>query len=551
MTSNFAIQRPDLGRDIKLDKNVRIEMRDGILLAADIYRPNLEGLYPALLSMSPYIKEMQQLPPGLSHSIEAGATSFYVSQGYAHIIASIRGTGFSQGQYNYYDMKEQQDGYDLVEWIAGQPWCNGNVGMIGDSYFGKIQYLVAAQQPPNLKCIVPYDAGTDQYRDVAYKGGVMWSQFVSMWGVDTITQCLWPGPVEGKLPPANFILDLASHTDDGPYYWERSAWTKSDKITVPLMSIVPLSAVHTLGQLRIFPEIRAPKKLLVVPPPDPFAEHVLFIESNPLNEQILRWLDYWLKEIDTGIMKEPMVTLFDAGTGTWHYGNEYPFAETKWTKFFFRSNNAPASTASHEGSLSLEPPVQDESPDKYVTLSPDPSDFTSLLTYSTTPMGYDLRVWGPLSLHLNGASTAADTIWFIKLADVAPDGNIKIITEGHLRASYREIDEGKSLPGQPFHPFCNPNPQEPNAIYDFQIEMRPIFHTFKKGHRIWLSIGSNDLEYQGKIRSNYIFQSQPAPGENVVYHDTAHQTHLLLPVIPELPIKDPVGSPVSEIKWPL
>lgn len=171
MKEGYPIVRPPLPAGVRLDENVYVKMRDGVKIAVDIYRPAAEGRYPALLSMSPYIKEIQQWPPVLTHSIEAGATSFFVSKGYVHVIAQIRGTGFSQGQWNLFDIKEQRDGYDLVEWIAQQPWCDGNVGMHGDSYFAIIQYLVAAQKPPHLKCIVPYDGWTDLYRDFCYQGG--------------------------------------------------------------------------------------------------------------------------------------------------------------------------------------------------------------------------------------------------------------------------------------------------------------------------------------------------------------------------------------------
>ena len=130
---------------VKLDYNVYVPMRDGVKLAVDVYRPETEGRYPALLSYSAYTKEIQQQQPNYSHAVEAGATYFYVPKGYVHIIAQARGSGFSQGQYKFFDKKEQQDGYDLVEWIAQRPWCNGNVSMIGDSYFAMIQFLVAAQ----------------------------------------------------------------------------------------------------------------------------------------------------------------------------------------------------------------------------------------------------------------------------------------------------------------------------------------------------------------------------------------------------------------------
>ena len=136
---------------VRLEENIYVSMRDRIKIAVDIYRPEKEGRYPALLSLAPYIKDIQQQPPHWSHSIESGATGFYVPRGYVHVIAQGRGSGLSQGQWNFFDEKERRDGYDLVEWIAKQPWCNGNVGMIGDSYFSWSQYSVAQQQPPSSR----------------------------------------------------------------------------------------------------------------------------------------------------------------------------------------------------------------------------------------------------------------------------------------------------------------------------------------------------------------------------------------------------------------
>ena len=139
MKKYHSTLRGPLPKGVKLEENVYVAMRDGIKLAVDIYHPEADGRYPGLLSMAPYMKEIQQQPPIISHSIEAGATGFFVPRGYVHVIATSRGSGYSQGEYNWYDTIEQQDGYDLVEWIARQPWCNGNVGMIGDSYYARIQ----------------------------------------------------------------------------------------------------------------------------------------------------------------------------------------------------------------------------------------------------------------------------------------------------------------------------------------------------------------------------------------------------------------------------
>ena len=537
---------------VKLQENVYVKMRDGIKLAVDIYLPETEGRYPGLLSMAPYLKEIQQHPPQWSHSIEAGATGFLVPKGYVHVIAQSRGSGLSQGQWNFLDIKEQQDGYDLVEWMARQPWCDGRVGMIGDSYWGWIQYLVAAQKPPHLKCIVPHDGGTDHYRDTFYPGGIfIGGDFANAWIVDTIFQCSWPGPVKGKLPPTNFANDVGANPNDGPYYWERSPWTTLDKIEVAVLNLVANGAfVHCRGQLHGYPRIKAIKKLIVEPETG-FWAHVHFLINRPLNEQVLRWLDYWLKGIDTGIMDEPEVAIFDSATGEWRYENEYPLKRTKWTKFYLRSNLTGRANEPPYGLLSIDSPGK-EPPDSYMVpestrllLSGKP-----VLAYATSHLKEDVRVWGPLEAVLYGSSTSPDTAWFVKLMDVAPDDKVKFVTRGILRASYKEVDETKSAPGQPFHPFLKRVPLDPNKVYEFRIEMLPAFHTFKAGHRIWLQIASDDLTYPGALHSLDIFEL-PMPCENFIYHDSINPSHLLLPVVPDAPIIKPVKPPLSQVTWPL
>ena len=552
MQKPYPVVRPQLLEGVRLDGNIHVGMRDGLKLAVDVYRPEMEGRYPGILSMSPYIKELEQQPPYLCHSIEAGMTRFFVPKGYVHVIATVRGSGFSQGQYNYYGPKEPEDGYDLIEWVARQPWCNGNVGMLGDSYFGKSQYTVAAQRPPHLKCIVPYDAGTDQYRDVVYPGGVFWTQFLGMWVPDTIQQCLWPGPVEGKLPPANFLVDLLSHPEDGPYYWERSAWTKLERIEAPMLGIVALTAVHSRGQLHSYPQIKAPKKLLVLPRSDWLA-NVFFMQSKPLNEQILRWLDYWLKGIDTGIMNEPPVAIFDSGSLEWRFENEYPLERTQWIKLYLHSNPEGSSMEPPYGLISRELP-QLEEPDRYTTPNQDfvlAGKPVIALGYATPPLEEDLRLWGPLSVVLYGSTTSLDTVWFVKMGDIGADGKVTLLTQGHLKASFREIDEVQSRPGQPFHPFQNPSLPTARSIYEYQIEMMPVFHTFKRGHKLWVQIASDDYDYQGRLRSLHTYEGLPVPGENIIYHDLAHPSHLVLPAIPDAPVIKNVGAPICEIKWTL
>ncbi len=156
--------RPPAYDQLVSEKDVAVPMRDGVKLSVDIYRPKTADRLPALLAFSIYNKDMQgpevaaSLPPQPAWSslwtglLEAGDTKFLVSRGYVHVIGSPRGIFKSDGGGS-----RQWDSYDLIEWIAKQPWCDGNVGMVGISGFGAEQFHVAKQKPPHLKAIFPFD----------------------------------------------------------------------------------------------------------------------------------------------------------------------------------------------------------------------------------------------------------------------------------------------------------------------------------------------------------------------------------------------------------
>jgi predicted acyl esterase len=532
-------------------ENVYVTMRDATRLAVDIYLPEEEGRYPALLSTSPYLKELQRKPPHWSHAIESGATSFYVPKGYVHVIAQGRGAGLSQGRWEWFGNGERTDGYDLIEWIAGQPWCTGNVGMIGDSYWSWTQYHAAISQPPHLKCICQQDSTPDFYRDTCYQGGIFYHQFVASWISYHTAMMAWPGPVEGKHPPMNLTYEAHAHPYDGPFYHERSPWTKLDRIRTPVLSIAPQGGhMHFRGQLWAWPRIRAVKKLLITPPTG-FWSHVRYLTNRALNRQMLRWFDTWLKSIDNGILDEPEVAVFDAATRQWRYENEYPLRRTEWKKFYLRANPGGSANRPPYGLISSEPPGS-EPPDTY--RMPDSyAELTAgkpVLAYATAPFERDVRLWGPLSLTLYGSSSALDTAWFVKLVDLGPDGSVRRLTRGVLKASFRAVDASMSRPGQPFHPFDRQELLEPGKVYEFQIEFSPICYTFKAGHRLQLEIASEDIEYSS-IHRQLDVMILPWPVENAVHHEQEHPSHLLLPVIPDAPEIRPVGPPVSEIEWPL
>ncbi len=153
-------------------------MRDGTRLLADVHRPDNPARFPALVAMSPYPRQMQGLgiPAGF---VEAGQSDFFVPRGYVHVIANSRGTCGSGGTYDFWGPGEQTDLYDLIEWVAAQPWCDGQVGMIGVSYFAIEQFRAALLKPPHLRAIFPFSGTIDPYREMFWHGGMFNGRFAS------------------------------------------------------------------------------------------------------------------------------------------------------------------------------------------------------------------------------------------------------------------------------------------------------------------------------------------------------------------------------------
>ncbi|MBI2823010.1 MAG: CocE/NonD family hydrolase [Acidobacteria bacterium] len=558
---------------MKAERDVMVPMRDGVRLAADIFSPEAEGKFPALLAMSPYGKGVQSLPlasqppgtPNYMPPIEAGNPHYFASRGYVHVIADVRGTGKSEGQYfGWQSRQESQDGYDFIEWIARQPWCDGNVGMVGISYYGEIQLNVAAEQPPHLKAIMPWNAPADFYRECTHHGGIRQMFFhylyVQRIGADTSISATVKDTPAGELKRLieeikadpdlmihpeiwNFVdcpgkapcfFDILVHPTDGPYYWERSPYKKFDRIKIPFYTRSGWWAyghMHLIGSFTNYLGIDAPRKLMIDRP---------IAEERPLPddycEEVLRWYDYWLKGIDTGVMSEPPIRLFIMGIDQWRPENEWPLARTEWTRFYLR----------RWGRLSTEPEPFPGKPDTFVQQPPDETAEIASVQYQSDVLKSDMEVTGPMALYLHASIDQEDTNWIVSLRDVAPDGLEKEMTKGFLKASHRAVDRGKSKPWQPYHPHLKPEPVVPGTIYEYAIEISPTAYVFKAGHRLKLLILSMD---HPKARDWKLAPATLGASHmpwhicssrttlHRIYHDLEHPSALLLPVIP------PTGQP--------
>jgi predicted acyl esterase len=572
--------KPIYGTKIE-GRDVMVPMRDGTRLAIDIYRPDAEGRFPALLAFSGHNKFLQSSEvieacnnqpawaPLWCGPAEGGDTKFFTSRGYVHVIGNPRGFGHSDPGDPW--VQGRTDAYDLIEWIAKQPWCDGNVGMVGISWFGLNQMIAAMTQPPHLKAIFPYDPCNFSFRDL-YPGGVMhtfWFHLLKFSAENPKKVKLTPeeeahwkeafnNPDYRMYPHIFNVLERKGKLAQGffnditnPYEPENYEEIEKEmqKIKIPFYTGSGYYGytykMHFFNVFRHWQHCHsAPfKRLLINGPahlPRPWTA---------FHDEVLRWYDYWLKGIDTGIKEEPKVKIWVMGANRWRYSDDWPLKETQWTKLYLdsweRLRWEPFTPSSRDGI---------DAPDCFAQMPLNQTRTVQKLRYMTDPLPEDLEVTGPLSLHFWAEIDQEDTNWIIVIKDVGPDVSVQTaregemerpkvsereVTRGWLKASHRTVDEKRSSPGQPFHPLTRSaqKPVAPGKIYKYDVVIAPTSNVFKRDHRICLDITSLDVPtgVAGDSAVEYI-PYHICSSKTVVhkiYRCQQYPSHLLLPIIPK------------------
>lgn len=503
--------------EIREDRDVLIPMRDGVRLSADVFRPGAPGKrFPALIAVSPYTRHVQRTSI-VDGQNESGITAFWVPRGYVHVVVDVRGTNESDGDWDHMGPTERGDLFDMIEWAAAQPWCDGNVGMSGESYFAWSQLMAATEQPPHLKAIFPQCAAVDLYRERYMHGGIF-QRGVGSWfyvvrelngrkrdftGIDRHQQAIM----------------AIEHPFDGPYYQERLSWPRLDRIEIPTYLAGSWRHVgsHLRGAFEAWDGLGStPKRMLIGPTPSPRKP------MGAYHGEALRWYDHHLKGLDTGVMEGPPIQLWIPGLERWRAESEWPLARTSWQELFLGRG------AGGQGSLTPSVGPDDQSSYDYDPASMEAYRGGPRLVYRTDPFPDDLEITGPLALDLWAASSAVDTDWFVTVSDEAPDGRVRDLTNGWLRASHRALDPDRSRPWQPFHPHLTADPLTPGEAYLFSIEVWPTSNVFRAGHRLRLEVAScDDQAHLGDAHA-----AVAMPAHNVILAGKAHPSRLLLPVIP-------------------
>ena len=544
-----------------VEKDVMVPARDGVKLAVDVFRPDAPGKFPGLFAISPYGKDTQTFSTPeqdfggsvFEAAIEAGDMEFFVSRGYCYVVGDFRGTGSSEGELpGMLSKYEGEDGHDIIEWMAQQPWCNGDIGGIGTCYYGFVQLMIAETQPPHLKCIAPFELNFDDFYERGfYTGGVLHLIWYCMVGgshpcrigvapknvVSAMAQELTPEELRERVEEAcknpdleqypyiyqvlrypyrnPVVFDLLLNPLDGPYYQERSYGNYLDKVTIPTWVGGPFHGPFGVCQTAVYNKLtNTPyKKLWLWEMMDP----------RPWKSKtydLLRWYDYWLKGIDTGIMDEPQCIVESHGKARAVEG--WPPKNLEYENFYL----------CQKGKMLSKPGMFNHEPDSFLQRPLFVSEERGMLVYKSAPLSKELKVAGSPILKFYASLDQKDTTWRVELFEGGHETPWPI-TKGYLRASLRKRVPEKDTPYQIAHDYTKFDYPIEGEIYEYELQLRPTAHTFRAGSQVEIQISAIDIPLD---ETSYDEMWHMCPCQTTlhkIYRDETHFSVLRIPYEPE------------------
>ncbi len=541
---------------------INVPMRDGILLATDIYRDEAKTKAPVILMRTPYDRTRQKVN-----------AEQWAKAGYIFIAQDCRGTRASEGVMAPYN-NEGQDGYDTLEWITRQPWCSGRVGMMGGSYVGAVQWQAAVENPPGLAAIAPQATWSSFYRNL-YLGGSVRLALISGWIAGNTPK---PEGVE-RADMSTALLRLPLSDVDSSIGWDmpwldaflthpepNGFWTRLD--LTPRLPELQLPALHVVGYYDFFSresvnnftvmqkESRDPKtrrqQRLILGPWDHGSvgrTKVAEVEFGPdaavdTFALQLDWFDRHLKQDPAALAKPfPPVRYFSMGDNVWHDAQTWPPEGFTATSFYLHSEGQ-ANTRQGNGRLTREAPSTAQPADTFRSDpgNPTPSnpvtekrplraavwgpvdqsateDRDDVLVYTSEPMTEPLTFAGNAEARLHVSTDTPDADWAVKLIDVHPDGFAQNIARGILRGRYRAS-------------LLKPELMQPGQVYEITVDLGPVAATIAKGHQLRLDISGADfpLYDRNPNTAEGIFSAETAIATEQVHHDPGALSRLILPV---------------------
>jgi putative CocE/NonD family hydrolase len=555
---SISSQTADLHDEISIEKDVPTPMRDGIRLYADIYRPKAEGSYPVILTRMPYGKsEYYCYIPAVG--------KFWARKGYAYVAQDVRGKWRSEGEWDPF-VNEIDDGYDTLDWVAGQPWCDGNIGMMGESYYGYTTWAAATTGHPNLKCVSPSTTAMDIHGVWIYNNGAFCLQTMGTWGIEMNAK-EYRNPLRlnyKHLPlasidteaefPCGYYQDWLKHSAQDSYWEGINLNQKYDQIKIPVLHFGGWYDAFLKATIDNWIGVReknstGENQWLVVGPWD---HNYSTDETGRIgqldvgdNSQTTYWnlcesfFDFWLRGADNNFDQTPKVQLFTMGTNQWHKGNEWPPAGSTTHDYYLHSQGN-AHLAESDGTLDLAAPTSDEPQDSYtydpsnpvaMTLDLDFWDIArclrdrsqlpkreDVLVYDTPPLTEDLEITGPISITLYATSSALDTDFTATLVDIFPNGYAHLIQEGIIRTSFR-------------HPDRDPSPIEPGRVYGYNIDLWATSYVIKAGHRMRVEISSsnfNRFDPNPNTGEPFGTATDPITAQQQIFHSAKYPSRITI-----------------------
>jgi putative CocE/NonD family hydrolase len=524
-----------------------IPMKDGIHLAANLYMP--EGAkpgdkFPAILEYLPYRKDDWTL------ARDWDLYSYVVRRGYVVARVDIRGTGASEGSPpdREYSGQEQQDGLEVITWLARQPWSSGSVGMMGISWGGFNSIQMARLHPPALKAIIALCATEELFHDdIHYIDGLMHvDEFELAMDLQLGLTRAPDFPTDEKSLAPRFdaspwFLLYLHQQRDGPF-WRRASVAPDhyDEYTVPSFMIGGFLDGYRDSIPRFFEKSKAPIKALIGPWNHTFPHEAEPGPSIEWRDEAVRWWDYWLKGKQNGIMDEPRFEVYmrhwyppDPNIkeipGEWRAEKSWPAAGQRTETFFLqldhslRSTPPPALTQAND-ELKYVPSIGIEAGFWWGDFTADqrPSDAYSLV-YDSPPLIKDTAIFGWPRVYLQTSASAPLADWFVRLSDVAPDGTVTMIT-------------GAGQSGAQIKSAANPADLEPGKKFVIPIELHLTSWVFQPGHRIRLAI-SNSLWP--------MIWPTPYAMTTSLYLGGGEASRLELPIVPVEPSARPQFPPIE------
>lgn len=567
---------------MRIDWDVPIEMDDGVVMRADVFRPIAEGRYPVLLTYGPYAKGLafqQGYPSAWQRMAEqhpdvtAGSTNKYqnwevvdpekwVPDGYVCVRVDSRGCGRSPGYIQHFAPRETLDFQQCIEWAGVQPWSNGKVGLNGVSYYGINQWQVASRQPKHLAAICIWEGAADWYRDMTHHGGIL-STFWANWSdmqVKTVQHGLGTrGPVSavtGELVcgpdtldeatlarnRCDFGAEIRAQPLDGPYYRERSPdWTKVD---VPMLTAANWGGqgLHLRGNFEGYVRAASERKWLEAHGLEHWTE---FYTDYGVQLQ-KRFFGHFLKGEDNGWDRQPRVQLKVRHIDRFELRNEsdWPIPRTRWTPMHLDPDELALTERASTSSSTVSFDALGEG-----------------VTFLSEPLAQATELTGPSAVKLWVSSSTRDADIFVVLRAFAPDGREIAfqgaidphtpIGQGWLRASQRKLDPALSKPWRPYHAHDERQPLQPGVPVELDVEIWPTCIVLPAGYRLGLTVRGRDYEHglpTSARLSNFknvlrgcgpFLHDDPADrppeiygGRTTLHFGPDHPGFVLLPVIP-------------------